>query len=133
MSLGQVTPKRVSQLVGMDVTERVRLSIPRVVSCTTRELKQRFDATGGSFGALVFQDFVGLVEGRAVLALGEDSGDRCADLLADFASTDAGPLMDRGGILVEFGNIVLNSVLGTLGNLADIWLECAIPQLAPLN
>jgi len=112
------------------VGERIALSVPRVDVCELDELDARLDADGHCFETLVYQDFDGGLYGRAVLAFPTHSGRKFAQLLGHLNDLPDELDVDLHGILVEVGNIVLGSVLGTVSNLSGRRLTCHVPELS---
>lgn len=106
---------------------RIELVVPTVkvlkVSGLADELGQRADATY----AFVRLPFQGSIQGTAALVFPPDSA---ALLVAALTGEEPGtPDLDsvRAGTLSEVGNIVINGVMGSLGNLLRLPLTYELP------
>jgi chemotaxis protein CheC len=124
---------RAAALLSEMIKERIGLSVPHVKICGLGELAAKMQESGEPLDTSIVQDFAGGVSGRALLCFPKSSGIKLGQVFAgDKATTDE---LDFGltGILEEVGNIVLNSVLGTIGNLMGgsipSGLEYSVPQL----
>ena len=116
-----------SELVGTEILLQVpRVDVFRVDSLPdARGLRQE-----GSL-ALVSQSFRGGLDGQAILVFPKQSAIRLASLLADQSFLkDAEINDDCQGILLEVGNILLNAVLGTIGNMVSESLSYEVPAFA---
>jgi len=109
---------------------RVELSVPSVLVCDLAGLKAHVESGREPFETLICQDFKGGLSGRAVLAFPRTSALKFAQLLGNLAAVPDDQDLDLRGILMEVGNIVLNAVLGCLGNIAGVRLSCAVPELS---
>jgi chemotaxis protein CheC len=79
--------------------------------------------------ATVHQIFSGPVGGDALLILDQHAASTLKQLLTDEPSL---PLQVDGSareVLTEVGNILLNACLGTLGNVLNVHVSFAVPQL----
>jgi chemotaxis protein CheC len=108
---------------------RVELSVPNVIICGLDELKTRIDSNSEPFETLICQDFKGGLSGRAVLAFPRASAQKFVRLLGSLSATPDDRDLDLSGILMEVGNIVLNGVLGCIGNMSGVKLSCMLPAL----
>lgn len=115
-----------SELVG----ERVELYAPRIVMCSLKALQELVAANTAPFQTVIFQDFAGQLSGRAALAFPRDAALSFGQLLGHVHAPATEMDLDVNGILMEVGNIVLNAVLGTVGNLADSQFFCTVPELS---
>ena len=75
----------------------------------------------------IIQDFRGKIMGRSALVLPHASGLRLAALGEVTEPADELDL-EMSGILVEVGNIMLNSVLGAISNIISTHLDYSVPQ-----
>lgn len=109
--------------------ERVEVSVPRVLVCQLSELGVHLSPEHDLLATLVCQDFQGELSGRAVLAFPRVSSLRLGQLLGHIACVPNESDLDLREILTEVGNLVLNGVLGSIGNIAQARLLCSVPEL----
>ncbi len=108
---------------------RITLEVPSV---TIHE----FEALGPMLEALIKQDvasvnqkFTGPISGNAMLMLDEQSARVLSKLLGDDQSVRGEFDTNAREIITEVGNILLNACLGIFGNLLQIQVSFAVPQL----
>lgn len=116
---------QLSELVG----DRIDLSTSLTV-CSLDELTRLLASSAEPAETAVIQDFSGDSCGRALLAFPKVSGAALAKLIAGINCPEDDLEEDLCGVLEEVGNIVLNSVLGTLGNEAHVQLTYSVPKLS---
>lgn len=116
-----------SDLIGM----RIDLTVPRVRldmidhPCSVSE-------DGASAGAtVVIQEFQGAISGRSALVLPHASGLTLAQLLSGAEEAADELDVELTGILLEVGNILLNSVMGSLANAVKDNLQYTVPEFMP--
>lgn len=81
----------------------------------------------------VAQEFSGGLSGRAILSLPQKCGVELGRVLGEVDEPLDELTADLVEILEEVGNIVLNGVLGTIGNMTGSSLEYSVPHLAQRN
>jgi chemotaxis protein CheC len=118
-----------SELVG----ERVELYALRIRLCCLDVLEGYVRSDAPGFETVVFQDFTGELVGRAALAFPHDAALKFGQLLGRIHAVPTDRDVDVNGILIEVGNIVLNAVLGTIGNLSDSAFSCSVPELSTVE
>jgi chemotaxis protein CheC len=106
----------------------IELTIPGVAVYRVEDLPGRLRQSGGGRGVAISQDFEGPCSGRAALVLPRDSGVRLARVLAGVEDVSDELDLELSGILTEVGNIMINGVLGSLANVAGLWLAYGLPQ-----
>lgn len=109
--------------------ERVEVSAPYVLICRISEVDRYLSGEQDMLAALVVQDFQGKLSGRALLALPRSSSLKLGQLLGDMTHLPCENDLDLREILTEVGNLVLNSVLGSIGNTAHARFLCSLPEL----
>ena len=113
-----------SELIG----STVKLHVPSVGLTSLPNLPDCLLLANEAELASVRQSFSGSLEGRAVLLFPRESGNILARQLigedADITSIDS----EREEALTEVGNILLNSVMGSMSNMLQHRLEYEIPQ-----
>lgn len=114
-----------SDLIG----ERIELCVPRVRLCHNGACMGRAVPESASTTTVVMQDFSGRISGRAALAFPQASAQALGSLLSgdEMVSTEIDA--ELNGILLEVGNIVLNSALGSLSNLSEDNFDYSLPTL----
>jgi len=118
-----------SDLVG----KKIDLFIPHITLSSVEELNSHFPSLSGTPKTMVLQEFSGKLSGRAILAFPQKSSLQLAQILGELDSEPEELDLDLCGILTEVGNIVLNGVLGSMGNLLESNLEYTVPELAFTN
>jgi chemotaxis protein CheC len=112
-----------------DLVDRpVALAAPSVELLSVDELPRVFDPLGPADVSSVQMAFHGSLEGCAFLIFPQPSASRLvAGLTGDEGGTEDLDSL-RSGTLTEVGNVVVNSVLGTLANLLDKPLRYSGPM-----
>jgi chemotaxis protein CheC len=113
-----------SELMGT----RIELAVPRVTLRMFDDPALAQSSAEEGPDVVIIQDFRGAISGRSALALPHASGLRLAQLLGDVAEPVDELDLEMRGIITEVGNIMLNSVLGTLANIVGTRLEYGVPQ-----
>jgi len=115
-----------SELTG----QRVNLDVPRVNIYPVEDLGKALGEMIESEVASVHQLFKGKISGDAMLLINTKSSMILTDLLID---RPVGTTTDFDNstreVLVEVGNIILNSCLGMFGNLLQVQFTFSVPQL----
>ena len=118
---------RAGMILGQLVGSRVKLHIPSVGLAQLTELHECLSLADTADLAAVRQSFSGSLAGRSLLLFPKTSGDALARQLigedSDITSIDA----ERQETLTELGNILLNSVLGSLSNLLKLRFDYDVP------
>ena len=78
--------------------------------------------------SVVVQGFTGGLVGTAVLAIPQASARKLVAVLTNTPSESATIDVEREGVITEVGNIVINSVLGSLGNLTSLDFDFGLPH-----
>ncbi len=109
--------------------QRIDLRVPSVALCDVDSLAEQLGANESGIDLSVVQDFEGSLSGRAMLAFPKQSGVQLGKVLGEVDTPNDELSVDLVGILEEVGNIVLNGVLGTIGNMTASALEYSVPRL----
>ena len=115
-----------SELLG----KRIDLRVPAVTICNISDLSECLRDKESGIDLSVLQDFQGGLSGRAMLAFPRRSGIELGKMLGEVDSPQEELSIDLIGVLEEVGNIVLNGVLGTVGNMTSLTIEYSVPRLA---
>ena len=67
-------------------------------------------------------------EGISNIILSDDSAEKLASAITNEPVNSASLKEMKEGILIEVGNIILNAVMGSFGNILDVPLDYKIPQ-----
>ncbi|MEJ5303338.1 MAG: hypothetical protein WHT22_07940 [Bacteroidales bacterium] len=115
-----------SELTG----DRILLEVPKVDVVLVEELGPRLEPVAEGEVTTVHQLFSGDVSGDAMLILNRSGALLLTDLLTE---SEAGTYSDFSStvreVLLEVGNIILNSCLGMFGNLLKVHFTFSVPEL----
>ncbi len=120
---------RAAGMLNQMVGSPIRLEVPSVKILRASQL----GAELGPAGSLSFVrlHFGGALEGTAALVFPPDSGAKLVAALLGEAPRTAEPPADldslRSGTLSEVGNIVINGVMGSIGNILHLRLTYGLP------
>lgn len=109
--------------------QRIDLRVPSVALCGIDSLTEKLADNESGIDLSVVQDFEGSLSGRAMLAFPKRSGIQLGRVLGEVDAPNEELSVDLVGILEEVGNIVLNGVLGTIGNMTSSALDYSVPHL----
>jgi chemotaxis protein CheC len=114
------------------VKERIELSVPKVITISFSELgfhlgleKEISDDPNVS---IVQQNFVGKVGGTASILFPVSSARKLVALLTDGALTSEELDLEMEAALTEVGNILINGVMGTIGNITGMEINFQLPE-----
>ena len=113
------------------VHERVELMVPSIHIGELSEMSSLLGEPQGNSNTTIVQDFEGDFSGRALLAFPSASGISLAQIISGVDETVNELDVDLGGILEEIGNIVLNAVLGSIGNMTNSGMVYSVPEFYP--
>lgn len=120
---------RAGAALGSLLDARVQLGIPSVEVLATRELAGRLERGAAHAVSAALLGFVGPTRGHALLTFRDDSSDKLVEVLQEnVIDPEEDRDLLRTGILSEVGNILLNSVLGTVASMLEQKLEYATPS-----
>ncbi|MDP6716441.1 MAG: chemotaxis protein CheC, partial [SAR202 cluster bacterium] len=108
----------------------VTLHVPEVRVITPSEIDENMDELGWDNIAGVKMTFDGLFYGTAAIVFPAPSAAALADVLTEEESDDSDLDSVRVSVLTEVGNIIINGVMGTIGNFLHEPLQYAIPSFA---
>lgn len=111
------------------VSCRVGLKVPEIAIGTTDDLVARWAARNET-ASLVTQAFDGdAMSGVAALVFPQESARGLVSLLVG-AGDDGGIDAEREAVLMETANIIINGVMGSVGNLTHHDIEFGLPKYA---
>ena len=107
----------------------VELSVPDINVFRRDDLIKEFPLLGESTLSSVGQKFSGPFSGTALMVLESQSASKLISLLID--EDESAPDFEaiKGETLAEVGNILLNGIIGTLGNMVDKRFTYSLPEL----
>jgi chemotaxis protein CheC len=112
-----------SQLVGT----KVGMSVPEIDVCELSSLQDHLIGTRQNKHLLVTLPFTGILSGGALLVMSDFSGVMLTQLLlgSDASLEEMEP--DKESVITELGNIVLNSFVGSWGDMLCDRFEFGVP------
>jgi len=116
-----------SRIVG----ERVELTVPSIHIGKLSDVSSLIGEPQGNPDTTIIQDFEGDVSGRALLAFPRTSGISLAQIISGVDGNVDKLDIDIGGALEEIGNIVLNAVLGSIGNMTNSGMVYSVSEFYP--
>jgi len=105
---------------------RVGLDVPKVD--VGRWPDASFDVALDGAASIVSQSFSGAVEGTAALVFQRSSACALVGFLTEAAEDSIEIDAEREAVLTEVGNIIINGVLGSLGNLTSLDVQFGLPR-----
>lgn len=109
------------------VDSNVGLRVPHVF-VDGRDVPPSLKRAQSESASVVLQGFSGGVAGTARLAIPVDSARRLVAVLTNTPCESEEIDVEREAVITEVGNIVINSVLGSLGNMASLDLTFGLPR-----
>ena len=112
------------------IGSNISLQIPfiKVVSLQNIESETKYQGDTGPLSA-VRLDFRGPFEGTAALVFPPESAEKIVSaLIGDEPGSPAPPDSEVVSTLTEVGNIVMNGVMGSIGNALDKRIDYAVPS-----
>jgi chemotaxis protein CheC len=111
------------------VHSHIVMDIPRVEVLSTGDAMQRLQALGLTTVSTVNLRFDGPFSGVSSLYFPADEADKFVSLL-DGRAAESGEGIEllRSGVLMEVGNIVLNGVMGSFGNVLGRHFTFSVPD-----
>lgn len=115
------------------VKNKVVLKVPVVRLIKIGEITSRLGYSKENLLSIVSMDFKGNLQGKAELIFPSISAVKIVDLLSDKEYPNTEMDLLRSGTLNEVGNIVLNSLIGTIGNILKSRFKYSIPKYKECN
>lgn len=112
-----------SELVG----HRVRMQVPLVGVTDFSDLHTHLEIENTMQLVAVCQQFHGTLNGYALLLLSRENGNALTQRMVGEVMDSAALEAERGDTLLEIGNILTNSVLGTISNAIGERFEYQVP------
>jgi len=108
---------------------RIDLSMPSLHVCGSSDFGEVAKTLGLEISTAIKQGFGGEVSGQALLAFPKHNAYELACAVGEIESSDDELDEELYGVLEEIGNIVLNSILGSVANLLECNLSYTLPQI----
>ncbi len=123
---------RAASSLGSMVKERIELSVPKVITISFKDLGFHLDLeqelNEDSRVSIVQQPFGGKVGGTASILFPLSSARKLVGLLTDGALTSEELDLEMEAALTEVGNILINGVVGTIGNITGMDINFHLPE-----
>lgn len=118
---------RAASSINTMVERPVKLNAPFISIFDKKEIDLKVREALAQDVSTVSQDFGGAISGTASLVIEAESAQRLVSLLTGEPEDSAGLAPAMEPTLTEVGNIILNGVLGTLGNKIGKTFEFKVP------
>lgn len=109
------------------INSHVKLTIPSIRVLSSDELEKEIIGLIKDTLAVIRLDFKGNFSGTSALMFSTDNASKLVDVLTGDESMNADLDSIRIGTLTEIGNIMLNGVMGTIGNIMKQQINYSIP------
>jgi len=110
------------------IDTEIILHVPYVNVISFDELLQEFEKMSVENVHTVEMKFYGEYEGISNVILSSDSATQLASLLTKEAPDSEALKQIRDGIMTEVGNIILNAVMGSFGNILEVPFNFRVPH-----
>jgi chemotaxis protein CheC len=114
------------------VKERIELSVPKVMTISFQDLSTHLnlaqELTEGPQVSIVQQPFGGKVGGTASILFPLSSARNLVALLTDGLLSAEELDLEMEAALTEVGNILINGVMGTIGNITGMEINFQLPE-----
>ena len=118
---------RAASLLHEILDSHVRLQVPSLKIVQSPHSENEIEKFGTGRLASVKLDFSGSLSGSALLTFPPDSAAKLVKVLTEEGSESSDMDSVRIGVLSEVGNIVINGIMGSIGNLLKIPIAYSIP------
>ena len=118
---------KAANIMHMMVNKHIVLRVPKIFFVDVEHLKGEIDPVGDEMLSSVNLPFRGNLSGSARLIFPTDSAAKIVSIFTDENVDESELDAIRVGTLSEIGNIVLNSLIGTVSNFLDLDLQYSIP------
>lgn len=110
------------------IGKRIKLSVPSVHVYPRENINDALSSLGSGYYSTVTQNFAGDFSGSASLLFPSSSSKRFVDLVAYSLGSNTSNDAIRISTLKEIGNILINSVMGTITNMTSSHIRLALPD-----
>ncbi len=119
---------RGSATLSQMLDEEVLLNVPYANVISFNKILTEFESMNMEQVHSVEMQFYGEYEGLANVIFSTESANHLAALLAGLSLDSPDLIMIKDGVITEVGNIILNAVMGSFGNILAAPFEYNIPQ-----
>jgi len=119
---------KAASMLGEMIEMKINLNVPYIKIIMINELGYELEKLSEDKLAYVKLDFRGSFSGTAMMVFPADSASKLVSVLTgeEEGSLDLDAL--RIGTLTEIGNIVINGVMGSIGNILNNQIDYALPE-----
>jgi chemotaxis protein CheC len=110
------------------LNNRILLEVPQIVVINPSELESHISKRTTETISLVSLPFNGQLSGLSTLLFTSDCASKLVDMLMGEEMLDDDLDAIKSGTLTEIGNILLNAVVGSIGNILNSHLSYSIPS-----
>ncbi|MCG8605730.1 chemotaxis protein CheX [bacterium] len=118
---------RAASILSSMIQSKIRLDVPLLRIISLEEFQEMNQETGNDALSMVKLSFKGPFSGNAVLYFPTDSASTLVSLVIGEEPSAEELDFVRSATLTEVGNIVMNGVMGSIGNLVQQNLEYTVP------
>lgn len=118
---------KAASILNQMFTTRVLLKIPEISFVEASKIDQVFKSRHKEYISFVNLDFNGNFSGTAKLIFPTESASKLVQIFAEEENDEEELNEIRSSTLAEIGNIVLNSLMGTISNTLTLKLNYSIP------
>ncbi|MCK4739311.1 MAG: chemotaxis protein CheX [Deltaproteobacteria bacterium] len=118
---------RAASNLSVMVGARVELTVPSLNVFSFHSLGVELEGIGLDDISAVSQPFSGPIAGTAMLVFPRASALKIVSLLVGEESDSAKQELKKSTTLIEVGNIFLNGIMGTIGNMMNVEIGYSIP------
>lgn len=111
----------------------IQLKVPRIELFPLEKLTELLGRLGHANVTTVMQSFKGEFTGSAALLFPPESTQRLVSSMSGTPAKTAVIDEESRGALMEIGNIVINCILGTMGNVLECSMDFSLPQLRTIK
>ena len=105
----------------------ISLKVPRIFLCSLDQVAAEISEEMSQRTSIVTLPFDGPVSGSSSLLFPAESAAKLAGIISDEDDEDEDSDLLKEGILMEVGNIVLNAIMGSLGNIFELQISYSFP------
>jgi chemotaxis protein CheC len=119
---------RAASVLNTMLNSHIKLQVPLVKIVSRQELKEELESVGSGTLSSVNLPFRGIFSGNAKLIFPAESALKLVVALTGEEPNTEDLDTIRAGTLAEIGNIVLNSVMGSISNMLKLSLDYSVPN-----
>jgi chemotaxis protein CheC len=117
-----------TEIINIGVGSHIILKVPSIALVPLNELPAAFQHLENDRVSSVIQSFRGDFTGSAALLFPPESAAKLVSAITEETITATNLDTVRSGTLMEIGNIIINSLLGTMCNIFECSLNFSLPE-----